>query len=123
MDGGKRALTSMSQLICLGLGYSAEHYVAAFGLKFDRIVGTMRSEERAAVLNADDDGRLQALVFDGRSASPKLQQAIVAADAALISIPQDAEFSIYLSRLLPLKRLIGPTRYSPLVFCHLDCFV
>jgi nucleoside-diphosphate-sugar epimerase len=50
----------------------------------------MRSEERAAVLNADDDGRLQALVFDGRSASPKLQQAIVAADAALISIPQDA---------------------------------
>ena len=80
----------MSQLICLGLGYSAEHYVAAFGQKFDRIVGTMRSEERAAVLNAYDDGRLQALVFDGQSASPELQQAIVAADAALISIPQDA---------------------------------
>ena len=90
MDGGKRALTSMSQLICLGLGYAAEHYVAAFRQQFDRIVGTMRSEERAAVLNADDDGRLQALVFDGQSASPKLQQAIVAADAALISIPQDA---------------------------------
>jgi nucleoside-diphosphate-sugar epimerase len=80
----------MSQLICLGLGYSAEHYVAAFGQKFDRIVGTMRSKERAAVLNAYDDGRLQAVVFDGQSASPELQQAIVAADAALISIPQDA---------------------------------
>jgi nucleoside-diphosphate-sugar epimerase len=80
----------MSQLICLGLGYSAEHYVAAFGQKFDRIVGTMRSKERAAVLNAYDDGRLQALVFDGRSASSELQQAIVAADAALILIPQDA---------------------------------
>ncbi len=81
----------MSQLICFGLGYSAEHYVAAFGQKFDRIVGTMRSEERAAVLNANDDRRLQALVFDGQSVSPKLQQAIVAADAALISIPQDAD--------------------------------
>lgn len=90
MDGGKRALTSMSQLICLGLGYSAEHYVAAFRQKFDRIAGTMRSEERAAELNAHDDGRLQALVFDGQSASPKLQRAIEVADAALISIPQDA---------------------------------
>ena len=81
----------MSQLICLGLGYSAEHFVAAFGQKFDRIVGTMRSKERAAVLNAYDGGRLQALVFDGKSASPELQQAIVAADAALISVPQDAD--------------------------------
>ncbi len=91
MDGGKTALTpSMSQLICLGLGYSAEHFVAAFGQKFDRVVGTMRSKERAAVLNAYDRGRLQALVFDGKSATPELQQAIVAADAALISIPQDA---------------------------------
>ncbi len=81
----------MSQLICLGLGYSAEHYVAAFGQKFDRIVGTMRGKERAAVLNAYDDGRLRALVFDGKSATPELHRAIAAADAALISIPQDAE--------------------------------
>ena len=34
----------MSQLICLGLGYSAEHYVAALGQKLDRIVGTMREQ-------------------------------------------------------------------------------
>jgi nucleoside-diphosphate-sugar epimerase len=78
----------MSQLICLGLGYSAEHYVAAFGQKFDRIVGTMRNNERAAVLNAY--GRVQALLFDGEAATPELQQTIVAADVALISIPQDA---------------------------------
>src|SRR5579863_1922555 len=81
----------MSQLICIGLGYSAEHFVAAFGRKFDRIVGTMRGKERAAVLNAYEAGRLQALVFDGKSATPELQQAIVAADAALISVPQDAD--------------------------------
>jgi nucleoside-diphosphate-sugar epimerase len=79
----------MSQLICIGLGYSAEQYVAAFGQKFDRIVGTMRSNERAAVLNAYEAGRLQALVFDGKSAPPELREAIVAADAALISVPQD----------------------------------
>ncbi|MFZ3339126.1 MAG: NAD-dependent epimerase/dehydratase family protein, partial [Xanthobacteraceae bacterium] len=80
----------MSQLICLGLGYSAEHYVAAFGQTFDRIIGTMRSKERAAVLNAYDGDRLRALVFDGQSTPRELHQAIVAADAALISIPQDA---------------------------------
>ncbi len=56
----------MSQLICLGLGYSAEHYVAAFGQTFDRIIGTMRSKERAAVLNAYDGDRLRPLVFDGQ---------------------------------------------------------
>jgi nucleoside-diphosphate-sugar epimerase len=79
----------MSLLVCFGLGYSAEHFVAACGEKFDRVVGTMRSKERAAVLNAYNDGRLHAHAFDGNSASPDLRQAIAAADVALISIPQD----------------------------------
>jgi nucleoside-diphosphate-sugar epimerase len=79
----------MASLLCIGLGYSAEHYVAAFGHKFARIVGTMRSKERAAVLNAYDDGALRAVVFDGKSASAQLREAIAAADAALVSIPQD----------------------------------
>ena len=79
----------MSNLLCIGLGYSAEHYVAAFGHKFERIVGTMRSKERAAVLNAYDGGAPHALVFDGNAATPELRDAIAAADAALISIPQD----------------------------------
>ncbi|HUI14180.1 MAG TPA: SDR family oxidoreductase [Xanthobacteraceae bacterium] len=90
MDGGTGPASLMSGLICLGLGYSAEHYLAAFGQKFDRIAGTMRSKERAAALNAQAGGGLRALVFDGKSASDELQQAIIAADAALISIPQDA---------------------------------
>jgi nucleoside-diphosphate-sugar epimerase len=79
----------MSTLICIGLGYSAEHFVAAFGRKFDRIYGTMRSKERAAVLNAYDGAKLRALVFDGKSATPELRDAIAEADAALISVPQD----------------------------------
>jgi len=79
----------MPTLLCIGLGYSAEHYVAAFGHKFNRIAGTMRGKERAAVLNAYDGGALRALVFDGKSATEELRDAIAAADAALISIPQD----------------------------------
>jgi len=77
----------MATLLCIGLGYSAEQYVAVFGARFDRIVGTMRGKERAAVLNAYG-GNLEALVFDGQTATPDLQAAIAAADALLISIPQ-----------------------------------
>ena len=80
----------MTTLICLGLGYSAEHFVKDFGEKFHCIVGTVRSAERAAALNAESSGRLQALVFDGKTATDELRRAIAAADAALISIPQDA---------------------------------
>jgi len=80
----------MTMLICLGLGYSAEHFVKEFGAKFDRIVGTVRSAERAAALNAQSGGKLEALIFDGKTATTALRDAIIAADAALISIPQDA---------------------------------
>jgi nucleoside-diphosphate-sugar epimerase len=79
----------MSTLICIGLGYSAEHFAAAFGHKFDRIFGTTRSKERAAVINAYDGGKLRALVFDGKAETSELVDAIGEADAALISVPQD----------------------------------
>ena len=45
-DAGSRGL--MPTLLCLGLGYCARAYVAEFGARFDRIVGTTRNEERAA---------------------------------------------------------------------------
>jgi nucleoside-diphosphate-sugar epimerase len=76
-------------LICFGLGYSAQHFVEIFGQKFDRIVGTVRSAERAAALNAHPSGRLKALVFDGSAATPDLRSAIAEADAALVSVPPD----------------------------------
>lgn len=79
----------MSNLLCFGLGYSAEHFVGLYGDGFARIVATVRGAEHAAVLNARLAGRLKALVFDGHSASPELLHAIGEADAALISIPQD----------------------------------
>jgi len=77
----------MPTLLCFGLGYSAEHFVAMFGDGFERIVGTVRGAERAAVLNAHLAGRLKALVFDGTSATPELKNAIREADLALVSVP------------------------------------
>src|ERR1700726_3270178 len=77
----------MATLICFGLGYCAEHFVAAYGHKYDRIIGTVRNRERAAILNAYDAGRLQVLVFDGAQATPELNGAIAEADDALVSVP------------------------------------
>jgi nucleoside-diphosphate-sugar epimerase len=77
----------MATLICFGFGYSAEHFVAAYGAKFDRIIGTVRGSERAAILNAYDVGRLQSLVFDGTQPTPELNSAIAEADHVLVSVP------------------------------------
>lgn len=81
----------MATLLCFGFGYCAEHFAAAFGQKFDRIFGTVRGAERAAILNAYDGGRLRALVFDGSHATAELHSAIGEADFALVSIPPGAD--------------------------------
>jgi len=80
----------MATLICFGLGYCAEHFIAEFAGKFERIVGTVRSVERAAILNAYQTGSVRAVVFDGAQAMPELNAAIAAANHALISVPPDA---------------------------------
>ena len=77
----------MSTLICFGLGYSADHFVGTFGDGFERIIGTVRGAERAAVLNTHLAGRLKALVFTGATASPDVISAIGHADCALVSVP------------------------------------
>jgi len=60
----------MSTLICLGLGYSAQHFVTGFGARFTRVVGTARTAERAAGLAAHNFGgrRIEMLGFDGETA-------------------------------------------------------
>jgi nucleoside-diphosphate-sugar epimerase len=78
----------MTTLLCFGVGYTAEHYIGAFGARFDRIVGTVRGGERAAALNARFPGRVQALTFDGVSPTAAVQNAIGEADAAFVCIPQ-----------------------------------
>jgi len=69
----------MSTLVCLGLGYSAKHYVAAFGARFSRIVGTSRSNDKPA------QSRVTMIPFDGKTPSPQLRAAISSATALLIS--------------------------------------
>jgi nucleoside-diphosphate-sugar epimerase len=77
----------MSTLICLGLGYCAQHYVAELGGRFTRIIGTTRTAENAAALAARDFGRRQVEVlrFDGDPASPAVVATVGQADALLIS--------------------------------------
>jgi nucleoside-diphosphate-sugar epimerase len=89
MAGRERRL--MSTLVCFGFGYCAENFFAEFGRKFDRVVGTVRGAERAAILNAYHAGKLQAVVFDGTLATRELRSAIAAAAHVLVSIPPGAD--------------------------------
>jgi nucleoside-diphosphate-sugar epimerase len=77
----------MSTLVCLGLGYCTQHYVSEFGSRFDRVVGTTRNADRAALLGRERLGGnpVEMLVFDGASPSNELKAAISAADALLVS--------------------------------------
>lgn len=69
----------MTALVCLGLGYCARFYVAEFGSRFDRVIGTSRSP------NQRDADKVEILAFDGVSASPELRAAIAGASHLLIS--------------------------------------
>src|SRR5262245_6325785 len=75
----------MPTLFCFGLGYSAQHYVREFGARFDRVVGTVRTPDKAATLRD-----VEALVFDGATASIEVTAAVGKADALLVSIAPDA---------------------------------
>jgi nucleoside-diphosphate-sugar epimerase len=68
----------MSVLLCIGLGYCARHYTAAFGHRFQRIVGTSRGVKPQA------DG-IELFVFDGVRADESLRAAIAACDHLLVS--------------------------------------
>jgi len=76
----------MPTLFCFGLGYSAMHYVAEFGTRFNRIAGTVRTREKAAAIAAAGFGghAVEAFVFDGE-ATPEVTAALMDADAVLVS--------------------------------------
>jgi hypothetical protein len=99
----------MTTLTCFGLGYTAEHFIANFGDGFERIVGTVRSVERAALLNARFAGRLKAFAFDGKSASEEAKRIVAETDAVLVSIPQtetgDPALSVFGDSLARSRRL------------------
>jgi nucleoside-diphosphate-sugar epimerase len=76
-------------LFCFGLGYSAAHYIAEFGARFDRIGGTVRTREKAAALAASGLGghTVEAFVFDGTRAAPEVVAAVMDAGALIVSVP------------------------------------
>jgi nucleoside-diphosphate-sugar epimerase len=75
-------------LVCAGFGYSAQHYVALYGKRFDRIVGTTRNEENAGALRSKPLGgsAVEMLVFDGAVGTPDLAAAIADATVLLVSV-------------------------------------
>ena len=77
----------MPTLFCFGLGYSASHYIAEYGARFDRIAGTVRSREKAAAIAAAGIGghKVEAFVFDGAAAAPEVAAAVTDASAMLVS--------------------------------------
>jgi len=90
-------------LVCLGFGYSAQHYVALYGKRFDHIVGTTRSEDNAAKLRSRRFGgnAVEMLVFDGAGTcdSSALAAAIAGATALLVSIAPDRDTDPVLAHL------------------------
>ncbi len=86
--GGSSGRDRVNTLICLGFGYSAQHYVALHGARFDRIVGTTRSTANAAELAGRRFGgrKVEMIVFDGETADPALVEAVSQASVLLVSI-------------------------------------
>jgi nucleoside-diphosphate-sugar epimerase len=78
----------VSALLCLGFGYSAQHYVGAHGRRHPRIVGTTRSPDNAAALAARRFGSssVEMIVFDGKRASPSLEAAARESGMLIVSI-------------------------------------
>jgi nucleoside-diphosphate-sugar epimerase len=91
----------VSTLLCFGFGYSAQHYVANYGHRHDRIIGTTRSADSAAALASQKFGgsSVEMIMFDGKSASPALEAAAREATMLLVSIAPDDGADPVLARL------------------------
>jgi nucleoside-diphosphate-sugar epimerase len=91
----------MTTLLCLGFGYSAQHYVARHGGRYKRIIGTTRTEENAAELSSRTFGgrSVEIVVFNGETAGPTLVDAVAQADVLLVSISPDDGGDPTLARL------------------------
>jgi nucleoside-diphosphate-sugar epimerase len=68
----------MSTLVCLGFGYSARHFVAEFGPRFERVVGTTRDPHKIAGTS------VELLMFSAHPSEP-LREAVAEASHLLIS--------------------------------------
>lgn len=96
----------MTTLLCLGLGYCARHYVAEFGSRFDRIIGTSREPKPA--------GKVEMLAFDGVTPSSELLAAVAATTHVLVSAAPDDSGDPMLSVLG--SEIVSSRRLSRIVY-------
>lgn len=91
MDSGARGNSGlMPTLVCLGMGYCARHYIGAFGMRFDRVVGTTRRADPTPALDHLQLRGQTTELFPFDATSRELAAAISQADALLISAaPQE----------------------------------
>jgi len=83
-------------LLVLGLGYSASHYVRTRATTYARVSATVRSFEKRGPLRADG---VDAHVFSPEAQDDTLRDVIAQADRLLVSIPPGAEGDPALARL------------------------
>jgi len=76
-----------SNLFCLGLGYTATHFIAQQGETYDAIAGTVRDPGNAPRLAR----AVTVIGFDGTATPPDLAPALAATDHLLVSVPPDAD--------------------------------
>jgi dTDP-4-dehydrorhamnose reductase len=72
-------------LLCFGLGYTAQHFIAQYGDAYERIFGTVRESNPSL----HTERPVTIIRFDGTSASRQLADAVGAAHHLVVSIPPD----------------------------------
>ncbi len=82
-------------LFCFGLGYSAQHFIKAYGEHFETIAGTARSYYAIERLG---DPRVKGYMFDIERADPEIATALAQADVLLVSIPPDTSIEPTLAK-------------------------
>jgi nucleoside-diphosphate-sugar epimerase len=85
----------METLVCIGLGYSAAHYVS-ISKQFDRVIGTKRNLRDAAL---PSERHVELIEFDGTTAPAELIARVEESDALLISAPPGETGDPVLARL------------------------
>lgn len=73
----------MSSLLIFGYGYTARYFVDAVASEFTTILGTTRKARH------NPSERVRLLQFDGVDRDPVLHEAVMQAEAVLVSVPPD----------------------------------
>lgn len=82
MEGQSEGKSEDRTLFAFGYGYSAAEIARRGG--FARVVGTVRTQEKARALAREG---IEARVFDGDATDPRIPDDLAASDALVISIP------------------------------------